>query len=286
MNDILVYLILNGSIYVLISLGLMLSYGLQGNLDVANPAFMLVGSYLALQLARWGYDPLITLPIVIVVLFAVGVLVHRGVVGPLRGRPHMDVALALFGVLFIIENGLNMVWSADFQRIKVAYIGASVPFFGQTIELIRLLGPVAAVLAIAAVSAVLMLTPAGRIVRGTYSNREAAELSGIATLRVDDLVYGLSVAVTGLGGFITGSSYVFSAASILPWFFIAFAVVVMGGRGSILGSVAAALLLALAEAVTAHWLSFVWIPLVSAAALIITLIVRPSGIGGGLSGNR
>jgi branched-chain amino acid transport system permease protein len=279
-GEMVLYVALNGSLYALIALGLTLSYGIQGTLDMANPAFMVLGAYLALQILRLPIEPLAALLLVPVVLFVLGVLCYRLIVVPLRGRPHMDVALALFGLLFVIENGINFIWTADFQRIKLWFIGSSVDLLGQQVDIGRLIAPLVLVATYGLILGLLQFGPLGRLVRATYSNREAAELSGIDTVRIDHVLYGVSVAVGGIAGVVGGIAFAFSGASIIPWFLVAFTVVLMGGRGSLVGPLVASFVIALAEALTAQYLSFNWIAVVSGLATIGVLLLRPRGLFG------
>ncbi len=280
LQDILVYLLINGSLYVLISLGLTLSYGIQGTLDMANPAFMVLGAYLGLQLMRWGVNPLLALPLVVPVLFLLGIFNYRTIIMPLRGRPHMDPALALLGLLFVIETGINQVWTGELQRIKLWFFSLNVDLLDQRVEVNRLIVPLAFAVTYGIVALVHQASPFGRLVRATYSNREAAELSGINTGRIDYVVYGASVAVAGIAGMVGAIAFPFSAATIFPWFLIAFAVVLTGGRASLVGPLLAGFLIALAEALTAKYISFNWIAVVSALATVGVLLLRPRGLLG------
>lgn len=280
MSEIAVYVLINGTIYLLVAAGLTMSYGVQGILDIANPAYMIIGSYLFLELHQHGIDPVAGIPLVFAALFVLGAVVHRVVIAPLGGRAVMDVALTLFGLMYVIQTAANRLWSADYQRIQVSYLDGPVQILGQQVQRSRLVAPVLALLVFAGLYCLLRYTRVGRIVRGTYSNREAAELCGLSTRVVATLLYGLSAGLVTFAALATAVSFPFSPAAVIEWFLIGFTVVIIGGRGSLLGPVLGALILGAAEGVTARYFALNWVDVVAAAAFVVVLILRPGGLFG------
>jgi branched-chain amino acid transport system permease protein len=279
-NDIAIYVLINGSMYYLVTAGLSLSYGIQGILDIGNAGYIILASYFFFMLRRAGIEPLPALPIVFVILFLIGLIIHMLLISPLRGRGHMDVSLSLFGVLLVMETLFVVFWGANPQRVKLGFLGGKIHLFGRSILGERLMAPIMALCVFTCLTLVMKLAPIGRVIQGAYSNPEAAELSGISLRLVANLVYASSAALTAFAALVCATVYGFQPSSVIPWFLIGFTVVVLGGRNSAWGSLLGAMIVAVAEAVTARYLSFNWVSLVSAVVIIVVLIVRPTGILG------
>lgn len=280
MNDILIYVVINGAMYYLVTAGLSLSYGVQGILDIGNTGYMILGCYFFVSLHDRGVSPLLGLPLVFVALFVIGLLVHLILLSPLRGRGHMDVSLSLFGLLLALETLYLVVWGANPQRVPLGFWDGSVTVLGTGIGGQRLIAPIVAGVAFLLITLVMKGTAAGKIVRGVYSNPEAAQLSGISLGLVANIVYASSAALTAFAAFVCCTVYGFEPSSVIPWFLIGFTVIVLAGKGSLFGVVIAAVILATAEAVTARYFAFAWVSLVSAFTIVAVLIIRPTGLLG------
>lgn len=285
LTGILTQGILNGSIYALVGIGLGLTYGKQNVIDVANPAFVIAGAYLILALVRaFGLDPFIAAPLALVPLFLCGVLVQVLLVNPLLKRPdfemHVQSALVLFGLALLLQTVLTIVFTADPQGIRTPYSDSVVILFGQRLPLVKVIATGIAMVAVGLLYAFLNLTFIGKAILATYANRETAQLLGINVKRVDILTYGIGTALAGVAGLVISLVYSFSAASVQLWTVIAFAVAVIGGKGSTVGILIAGLTVGIVEAAVAATFSANWIYLAVYTLLLLMFLFRPSGLLG------
>lgn len=285
MIEILLFGILNGGLYALVGAGLGLTYGKQNLVDVANPAFMIVGAYLTwLASSRLGLDPYVTLPLTLPVMFLLGVLVQSLLVKPLlsgsSGNPHARSALVLFGAALLIETLLTILFTADIVGIHTAHTNAVVTLGNLRLPLAKIVAMGLALVSLAVLFAAFNFTLLGKAISATYSNRDAAQLLGIDVERIDQLTYGLATVFAGVAGLVIATSFSFSPASIMSWIVIGLAVAVIGGKGSTLGTLVAGLLVGILEAATAYTISANWLYLAVYTLLLFVIAVRPTGLLG------
>lgn len=285
MLNVLALGILNGSIFALVGAGLSLTYGRQNVIDVANPAFVVVGAYLVLFLSgRFGLDPYLVTPIALAVLFALGAVVQVVLINPLLRRPdfemHVQSALVLFGLALLIQVCLVLIFSADFRGIHTHYTDSVLIFAGLRLPLVKLIATGLAFTTLLSLYLFLTRTFAGRAILATYANRETAQLLAINVKHVDIMTYGLGTAFAGIAGLVIALTFSFSPASVLPWTVIGFAVAVIGGKGSVLGTFIAGLTVGIVEAVVSVTVSANWTYLAVYSLLLLVFVVRPSGLLG------
>jgi branched-chain amino acid transport system permease protein len=276
---------LNGSVYALVGAGLSLTYGKQNLIDIANPAFVIVGAYLVLVLTHFLHmDPLATAPIVLLLMFSLGALVYRSVVRPLLRRPehdmHMQSALVLFGLSLLIQTVLVMQFSADFRGLTTSYTNTVVTIVGARFPVVKLVAVVFALTTVGGLFAFLHRTFVGRAALASYANRDLAQLVGINTRWVDLLTYAVGTAFAGLAGVIVAIAYSFSPASVVGWMVIGFAVAVVGGKGSTLGILLAGFLVGLVESVVSFTISPSWLYVAVYLLLLLAFVLRPQGLLG------
>lgn len=277
--------ILNGSIYALVGAGLSLTYGRQNVIDVANPAFIIVGAYLVMFFAdRFGLDPYIVTPLAMAVLFGFGVVVQLVLINPLLKRPdfemHVQSALVLFGLALFIQVVLVLAFSADFRGINTPYSNTVIHFAGMRLPLVKLIATGLAFVTLTSLHLFLTRTFLGKAILATYANRETAQLLAINVKRIDIITYGLGTALAGIAGLVIAMTFSFSPASVLPWTVIGFAVAVIGGKGSVLGTFIAGLTVGIVEAAVSMTISANWTYLAVYSLLLMVFVVRPSGLLG------
>ncbi len=285
MLNVLILGLLNGTIYALIGSGLALTYGRQNVIDVANPAFVIVGAYAVTLLSQhMGFDPYVLTPLVVMGLFVLGVLVQAVIINPLLKRPdyemHVQSALVLFGVALFVQTLLVILFTADFQAVHTSYTD-SVLKIGADIRLpwVKIVSAGLSLVTFGCLYALLYHTFFGKAILATYADRQTAQLLCIDVKRVDLMTYGLGTALAGIAGLVIALGFSFSPASVTPWTVIAFAVTVIGGKGSISGTLLAGVVLGLIEAAVSS-ISANWIYLAAYSLLLLVFLVRPSGFFG------
>lgn len=267
------------SVYSVVALGLSLTYGVMNLVDVANPAFVVLGAYLGLTASRFlGIDPILSLVVTAPLVGVLGAVIQRVVLKGLARRALIDSTLILFGLSMIVENSICFTWSADYQTIRTYYTDLTVKFLGINIPIIHLVTFGLAVVTVTALFLVLKKTFIGKAIYATNMNRDAAVLLGINTERIDSLTFGISTAIATVAGVTIGLSFVFYPSAVISWIVVGFAMTVVGGKGSIVGTLVAALLIAGVENLTMSFFSAGWVSLVAYAFLTLTLVVRPGGI--------
>jgi branched-chain amino acid transport system permease protein len=283
--NILVLGILNGSIYALVGAGLSLTYGRQNVIDVANPAFVIVGAYLVQFFSmKFGLDPYLVTPLALVILFLMGVTVQVLLINPLLSRPdfemHVQSALVLFGLALFIQVALVLVFSADFQGINTSYTDTVIAFAGLRLPLVKVTAMGLALVTLIVLYVFLTRTFIGKAILATYANRETAQLLAINVKRIDLITYGLGTACAGIAGLVIAMTFSYSPASVLQWTVIGFAVAVIGGKGSVLGTFIAGLTVGIVEAAVSVTISANWTYLAVYSLLLLVFVVRPSGLLG------
>jgi branched-chain amino acid transport system permease protein len=283
--NVLVLGLLNGAIYALVGAGLSLTYGRQNVIDVANPAFIVVGAYLVASFAdRSGLDPYLVTPLAVAALFVTGAVVQVLLINPLLSRPdfemHVQSALVLFGFALLAQTLLVIIFSADFKAIHTAYSDNVLVMGKLRLPHMKLIAAGLAVVTLVSLYWYLHHTFPGKAVLATYADRETAQLLSINVRRVDIVTYGLGTALAGIAGLVVALSFPFSPASVASWTVIAFTVAVIGGKGSILGTLLAGFIVGLVEAIVSVTISANWIYLAVYSLLLLVFVFRPIGFFG------
>jgi len=271
-----------GGFYTLISLGLSISFGLINMSNIAHPTFALVGGYFAYILhTALGIDPIISGVISLPLFFIIGVLLYRAynVVIEKRGHEKGLISLVfLFSLLILMEVGLLLVLGADWRSVYTPYMVQSIKVGILNVPLRMFIPFVIAVIADIFFYYLFSKTFFGLGVRAIAQNPSAAMLMGYNPLRINMLALGISVASASLGGSLLLMIQPIQPFSDRPFIGRVFAVVVLGGMGSLYGTVVASIILGVVEAVVAAFFGASWSMLMSFAILLVTLILKPEGL--------
>ncbi len=249
--DIVIGGLTTGGIYALVALGLNLQYGLMRVLNVAHGEFLMLGAYLTFTLhTGWGMPPLLTLLVTTPAAFAVGVALHRllyarvlaaGEAGGLEARS----LLLSFGLLFVLQNGALLIWSADLQGFS--YLATPVRLFGTVFPANRMVAAGVALFLSLAFYVYLRRSLAGKAVRALMQEPDGARLVGIDVARLHGRCFGAGIAMSAATGSLVSMLFELTPFMGLPYTVTALVVVILGGLGNVLGSLAGALLLGLVE---------------------------------------
>jgi branched-chain amino acid transport system permease protein len=275
--------ILLGAFYASVSVGLSITFGQLDIVNIAHPAFVVVGSYIAWILnSRFGFDPVLVGLIVAPVFFFVGALIYRIYYAAFErtGQESLSGLAFFFGVMFIIEVLLILVYGVDYRLVSADYLGKNIDLGFVGLPL-RLVVPflVASVMT-GAVWLYLSRTFTGRAILAVAQDRLALQLMGADPVKIKQFAFGLAIATTAIAG-----SLLIVIGPVEPslgraYIGRAFAIVVLGGMGSIPGMVIAALLIGVLESFVSSFAGPSWAPAVAFGALLLTLAVRPSGLFG------
>jgi branched-subunit amino acid ABC-type transport system permease component/ABC-type branched-subunit amino acid transport system substrate-binding protein len=274
--------LLTGGIYALIGLGLTIIFGVMRVVNFAHGALVMVGMYATYFLFTYLHiDPFLSLLIVIPVMFAAGAIIQKTLIAPVLDAPERNQILLTEGVSILIINIALLAFSANYLTMTTAYAGATVHFGGVSLSLPQMAAFLVAFLITAAVYLFLMRTNTGRQIRAAAQDREAAQILGINIKRVQALTFGLGVAAAGAAGSLLMPVYYrVEPYAGAPFTLKAFVVVVLGGMGSVTGALAGGIVLGIAEAVGAVYVSTGYKDVIGFIIFLLVLTVKPSGLLG------
>jgi branched-chain amino acid transport system permease protein len=276
--------LLMGGIYALIAVGLSLQYGVGRVLNVSHGEFIMLGAFATWSLYTvLGISPLVSLAICGPILFIIGFLIHRTLFQYLRGTSESTEAfadsslLASFGLLFIIQNVALIAWEADIRGYS--YLDSSVSIFGALFSANRLVALLFAVGISLAFYFFLTRTRLGKAIRAAAEDPGTAQVMGVNIHRVLAICFGLGALMAGFAGVLVSMMYEIQPTMGLEYTIIAIIVVVLGGLGSITGSLIGGFILGLIGSIVTYFdagLSLIAYYVI----FILLLLVRPTGIFG------
>ena len=273
--------ILTGGVYALMAAGLTLIFGVMDIINIAQGIMVVLGAYLSYTLSvQIHLDLFLGLLITVPAMFVLGVVIQWAFIRRLRGRERTSMTLLVtYAVALIIEGILYEIYGPNPKQLNASYVQSSVHVFGFYLSYIYLYGFALALVLVAAIYALLYRTGFGRSVRATMQDHTAARLIGIDVNRVAALTFGVGVAVTAAGGMMFGATNAFNPNSGYDLISRLLAIIILGGLGSIGGALAASVFMLTLESLVTIW-SPEWAIVVFYAALVLVLLIRPTGFFG------
>ena len=265
------------------SLGISLVFGLLDIANIAQPAFLILGSYATwVANSSFGLDPILAGLIFTPVFYLLGAAVYRVYYASFerRGEESLRGLVFFFGILFIIEVSLSLKYGVDYRLVQAGYIGKSIEL-GSVGIAYRLLVPCVVGLAMTlGLSLFLGRSFYGRAIMAVSQDGAALRLMGANPVRIKTIAFGIGIAAAGLAG-----SLLITIAPVVPstdrdYIGRMFAITVLGGMGSIGGTLAAAVVLGVVESLMGTFFGPSWSLAVSFGILLIALAVRPAGLFG------
>jgi branched-chain amino acid transport system permease protein len=277
--QILVYGAVISAIYAMLAVGFTLIFGVARILNLAHGSFYALGAYTVYALTAEAHMPLWLAAILAVLLVALfGILIERVLVRPLR-RSMLAVLLITLAVALMVEQVLLLIFGSEARNVP-SFVSTAYHFLGVDISGQRLLALTAGILVLGGLWLFMQHTKLGAATLAISQDAEAAQYMGIPSDRMYSIVMGLSAGIAAAAGVLVAPfQTVIPGMGLLP-LVKAFAIVVVGGLGSIPGSIIGALLLGYTETIIAFKVSIEWSQIVSVAAVLITLILRPAGFFG------
>jgi branched-chain amino acid transport system permease protein len=282
MNAVIAGLLL-GAFYAAVTAGISISFGMLDVVNIAHPAFIILGSYIAYIVnTHYGLDPIVVAFVALPAFYALGAAVYQVfyVSFEKRGQDSLRGLAFFFGLLFVTEVFLVLAFGVDYRSVDASYIGASLRF--GIIELpYRLLVPaVVSVAMFAGLQLFLGRTFIGRAVMAVSQDPLALRLMAVDPTRIKRIAFAISIATASLAG-----AFLIIIQPVIPsvgrdYIGRIFAICVLGGLGSLPGTLIAAILLGVIESITSTFYGPSWAPAVSFGILLLTLAVRPSGLFG------
>jgi len=278
--DTIVQGILLGGLYALFATGLSLIFGVMRLVNLAHGDFSILAAFIAVfAVQSLGLNPLMALLLVAPVMAAVGYGLQRLVLNRLLGRGILPAVLVTFGLSIVIQNGLLETFSADSRRLNPGGIEtASVSLGGGlAVGAFPLLTFAVAVLLLVGLQILIGRSAIGRAFRAASDDGATAALMGIDNDRLYGLAMALSLAIVAVAGIFLGIRTTFSFSSGPDRLLFAFEAVIIGGLGSLWGTLAGGVILGVAQTIGAR-LSPGWGVLTGHLVFLAVLLLRPSGL--------
>lgn len=275
----LVFGILAGGVYALVSTGLTLTFGVMRIVNLAHATFLIVSAYLCFTLwNRFGIDPLLAGVIVMIPMALLGLIVYRLVIARVQRIDHNLGIIATFAIAIVIEAFVALIWGPNQITATPSYFNQSLHLGPVTVPLAQLYAFVLAAVVIAAFQLLLRRTNLGHAITASSENPEGARLIGINPDRIGAAVFTIASASTALGGAALSFLYQFTPDSQDNWIGLTLCVVIVGGLGNVAAVAASGIMLGLAESLTSTFVSVRWAAAVPMVLILIVLLVRPQGL--------
>jgi branched-chain amino acid transport system permease protein len=280
LTDTILQGILLGGLYALFAIGLSLIFGVMRLVNIAHGDLIILAAYIGMAVAgTFGMHPLAGLIIVLPIMFIIGYALQRGVLNRTIGTDILPPLLVTFGLSIIIQNALNLIFTADSQRLQVGDLETdSFHIFGDiAIGVFPLIIFITSVLVVAGLQYVFYRTEVGRAFRATSDDQETAQLMGINNKHIFGLAMALALAVVGVAGVFLSIKTSFDPMAGPSRLLYGFESVIIGGLGSIWGTLAGGIILGVAQSLGAA-INPAWQILAGHIAFLFILIVRPKGL--------
>lgn len=279
LNIIVVGLLLGG-IYGLVSIGLNLIFGVIRIVNFAQGELVMLGMYGAyLSYYLVGMDPYLSIIVVVPALFLFGVLIQRFILQPLQNEPMMQI-FATFGLLLLLQNLILAITRGTGYTVPTELSTVVFEVAGLKISFVRLVALFAVTACAIFLSWFIKNTIAGKAIRAVTQDRQAARLMGINVEWAFMLTFGAGAALAGLAGTLLSPIYTMSPQIGSNFILAAFAVVVLGGLGSVWGAFVGGFIIGITEALAGYYLDPALKHAVWFMMFIAMLIIRPSGLFG------
>ena len=273
-----------GALYGLVALGFGLIMGVMKFVNIAHGSFIIIGGYVAYWLfTLLGIDPYLSIPAVMLVMFVMGLMLYKLLFSPLlkypRAEMRLDKSLLItFGVTWILDNTVTILWTPDTRSIVTSYTGSTIDIFGAKLGFTGLAGLILAVLVAVVLHILLTRTYFGKHVRAATEDSGAASLSGVNVQGTYLISCGIAAALAGVAGVVIVSSYSIAPSGGLNWLLTAMVVIVLAGEGNITYILPAGLILGLVQSISTLFMSPAYQQPISLIIFILVLMFRPNGL--------
>jgi branched-chain amino acid transport system permease protein len=272
-----------GGFYAAVTAGVSISFGILDIVNIAHPGFIILGSYIAYIInIRLGVDPIVASIIMAPVFYALGAAIYQVYYLSFerRGQEALRGLAFFFGLLFITEVGLILVFGVDYRYVQASYIGPSL-HLGNAHFPLRLLVPcLVSLLLFAGLQFFLSRTFMGRAINAVSQDQLALQLMAADPVRIKRVAFAISIAIAGVAGALLIVIQPVEPSVGREYIGRVFAICVLGGLGSLPGTLIAAMLIGLMESFTSTFYGPSWSPAVAFGFLLLTLAVRPAGLLG------
>jgi branched-chain amino acid transport system permease protein len=281
-NAIIAGLLLGG-FYAAVTAGISISFGILDIVNIAHPAFIILGSYIAYIInSRFGLDPILISIIVLPAFYVLGAGIYQiyYLSFEKRGQEALRGLAFFFGLLFITEVALILTFGVDYRYVDASYIGPTLRFGFVDLPLRMLVPCIVSLLLVVGLQLYLSNTFTGRAIMAVAQDQLALQLMAADPIRIKRIAFGISIAIAAVAGAFLVIIQPVEPSVGREYIGRVFAICVLGGLGSLPGTLIAAMLLGVVESITATFYGPSWAPAVAFGLLLLTLAFRPAGLLG------
>jgi len=275
--------LLLGGFYAAVTAGVSISFGMLDIVNIAHPGFVILGSYIAYFVnINFGVDPIVVSVIMLPVFFALGASVYQVYYLSFekRGQESLRGLAFFFGLLFVTEVSLILVFGVDYRYVEAAYIGPSIHIGLIDLPLRMLVPCIAALVLFSSIQLFITRTFTGRAIMAVSQDQLALQLMAVDPIRIKRIAFGISIATAAIAGALLIIIQPVEPSVGREYIGRIFAICMLGGLGSMPGTLIAAVLLGVVESLTATFYGPSWAPAVAFGFLLLTLAFRPAGLLG------
>jgi len=282
LTETLLWGLANGCIYVLLATGLNLIFGVMKLVNFAHGQLLMVGAFVAYEATVVaGLNPYLSIFVAMGAVALIGILLERFAFRKIRGTEKLNEIFISLGLIYVFQNLATLFWEKNYNiRIPSPLAGLNFSLGEISIGYDRTLAMVVVVVILIGLVLLTKKTKFGLAMRATSQKSEASMLMGINVKRVYLYTFAIGAALAGAAGALYGILFPFNPAiGALPTI-KAFAIIIIGGLGSIPGAVIGGLLYGIAENTAVYLLGGIWQDAIAFTLLIIVLVIRPTGLFG------
>ncbi len=269
-----------GAVYTLIALGLTVVFGILGIAHFAHGSVAMFGGYLTFVCSeRWGLPFFAAMGLAMVAGAVMGLLIERLAYRPVRDAPHINAFIIALGLTMMIEGMNLLMFGADQVVIQTPYRGVF-NVGGIAIAQLRVLVILTACVLIGIIALLISRTKTGKSIRAVAQNRQAAVLMGVNVNMVSLVVFAISSALGVSAGALIGALLAIAPGVGEGLAVKGFAVLILGGLGSIPGAIVGGVILGVSEAMAAGFISSAYKDVIAFLVMIVVLLFRPEGLLG------
>lgn len=272
--------ILLGGLYAVIGVGMSIVFGIMKLTNIAHGNLMILASFIIMVLTT-SYVPnvILALIIAVVLMVLIGFVFQKTLVNKVIDKGDEPALLVTFGLSIVVQNILDVIFGADARSIRNAFATVNVIDTEKvSVSGAYLTNFIVAIVVIVLLSLVIKNTYLGRAIRATSDNKKAAELMGINTKSFFAITMAIAMATAAIAGLLVGNTFVFYPFSGTTYLIIAFGVVVIGGMGSIGGTLIGGIVLGLAQLLGSYFFGTGFQMLTGYVFMFFVLALRPNGL--------
>jgi branched-chain amino acid transport system permease protein len=270
-----------GCVYMLLATGLNVIFGVMKLVNFAHGQFLMIGAYFTWTIAvAVGLNAYTAILVSMVLVAGLGIVIERLTFRRVLGTEKLNEIFVSLGLIYIFENAVLLIWGDQAQQIKSPFYGLSLNLSNISITYDRIVAVFVVVAVLVGFGLLLWKTKIGLAMRATSQINRTAMLMGINVEQVYMITFALGSALAAVAGGLYGIIFSFDSQTGAMPTIIAFAIIILGGLGSIRGAIVGGLLYGITEQLATLFFTGIWSSAVAFALLIVVLIIRPNGIFG------